>query len=175
MQRHLHPRTLLLRHIHIVSIDAPQDGLVRDDDDILAALQLHDDGLEADDHIAVALAAAVAIIVFVVVPGFEVLGVEGLDLGIGQTVADAGVELVEGFPFEFGGGDRGGGEVVGGLDGALQGRGPDCEGLGGGFGFLHEGGEGEGVEGAARREGGVAADFADEVVGGFAVLGTVVC
>ena len=53
VQRHLHPRALLLRHVHVVSVDAPQDGLVRHDDDVLAALEFHDDGLEPDDDVAV--------------------------------------------------------------------------------------------------------------------------
>ena len=170
MQRHLHPRALLLGDIHVVGVDAAEDGLVGDDDDVLAALELHDDGLEADDDVAVALAAAVAIVVLVVVARFEVLGIEGLDLGVGQAVADARVELVQRFPFELARGDRGGGEVPGRLDGALQGRGPDRQRLRVGLGFLDERGQGEGVEGAAGGEGGVATDFALEVVGGFAVL-----
>ena len=53
VQRHLHPGALLLRHVHVVGVDAPQHGLVGHDDDVLAALQFHDDGLEPDDDVAV--------------------------------------------------------------------------------------------------------------------------
>lgn len=101
MQRHLHPGTLLLRHIHIIRIDAPQHSLMRHDDDILTAFQLHDDGLESDDDVTIGFAAAVAVIVFVVVPRFEVFGVLVCDLLVREAVAGAGVELVEGFPFEL--------------------------------------------------------------------------
>lgn len=72
-----------------------------DNDDILTALQLHDDGFEPDDHITIALPATVAIVIFVVVAGFEILGVAVGDFLVSQAVADARVELVEGFPFEF--------------------------------------------------------------------------
>ena len=37
MQRDFHPRTLFLRDVHIIRINTSQDGLMRDDDDILAA------------------------------------------------------------------------------------------------------------------------------------------
>ena len=53
VQRYLHPGALLLRDVHVVSVDAPQHGLVRHDDDVLAALEFHDDGLEPDDDVAV--------------------------------------------------------------------------------------------------------------------------
>lgn len=102
MQRHLHPRTLLLRHIHIIRIDTPQHSLMCHNDDVLAALQLHDDRLEPDDDVAVGFAAAVAVIVFVVVASAEVFWVAICDFLVGEAVADARVELVEGLPFEFG-------------------------------------------------------------------------
>ena len=140
-------------------------------DNILTALQLHNNRLEPNHHITITLPTPIAIIILVVIAGAEILRIQGFDFGIGEAVADARVELVEGFPFEFGGGDGGGSEVAGGLDGALQGRGPDCEGLVGRRGFADEGGEGLGVEFAAGRDGCVAADFAVQVVFGFAVLG----
>ena len=90
-------------------------------DDIFAALQLHDDGFEADHHVAVALPASVAVIVFVVVAGAEVVGVLVGDFLVGEAVADAGVELVEGFPFEFVIAFRGGREEARRLDGAFEG------------------------------------------------------
>ena len=83
MQRNLHPRALLLRHIHVIRIDAPQHRLMRNNDDILTALQFHDDGLKPNDDIAVALAATVAIIVFIIVAGAEIFGVAVCDFLIG--------------------------------------------------------------------------------------------
>lgn len=71
---------------------------MRDDQDILRALQLHDDGLEADDDVAVRLTPAVAVVVLVLITRSKVLGVLLLDFGVREAVADAGVELVECFP-----------------------------------------------------------------------------
>lgn len=127
MQGHLHPGTLLLRHIHIIRINAAQHGLVRHDDDVLAALQLHDYGFEADDDVAVAFAAAVPVVVFVVVAGAEVFRVAVGDFLVGEAVADAGVEFVERFPFELVVALWGLGEVACRGDGAAEGGGPDCE------------------------------------------------
>lgn len=118
----LHPWALLLRHVHEVRVDASQDRLVRHDQDVLAALELHDDGLQADDHVAVRLAAEVAVVVLVFVALRKVIGVLLLDLGVRQAVADAGVELVQCFPFqllEF--------EEPRGLDCSLEGGSPNGE------------------------------------------------
>ena len=71
---------------------------MRDDQDILRALQLHDDGLEADDDVAVRLSPAVAVVVLVLITCSKVLGILLLDFSVRETVADAGVELVECFP-----------------------------------------------------------------------------
>lgn len=101
MQRHLHPRTLLLRHIHVIRIDAPQHGLMRHDDDILTAFQLHDDRLKSDDYIAIGFSAPVAIVVLVVVSRFEIFGVLVRNLLVREAVAGAGVQFVQGFPFEL--------------------------------------------------------------------------
>ena len=89
-----------------------------DDDDILAALEFHDDRLETDDHVTVGLTAAITIVVLVVVAGFKVLGVALGDFLIGQAVAHARVKLVEGLPLEFGVAHLSD-QVAGGLDGAL--------------------------------------------------------
>jgi hypothetical protein len=52
------------------------------------------------------------------ISSLEILWIQILDLGIGHVVADAGVELIQGFPLQlvpfFG-------EVAGGGDGAPQG------------------------------------------------------
>ena len=101
VQRDLHPGALFLRHVHVVGVDAPQHGLMGHDDDIFAAFEFHDDGLESDDHVAVGFPAQIAIVVLVVVSSFKVFGVLVRNLLIGQPVAHARVQLVQGFPFEF--------------------------------------------------------------------------
>ena len=45
VERNLHPRTLLLRHIMEVRVYASQNRLVGDDDNVLTAFQLHNDRL----------------------------------------------------------------------------------------------------------------------------------
>lgn len=99
---------------------------MRNDYDIFAALKFHDYGLETDYHVAVGFTAAIAVVVFVVVAGFEVFGVAVGYFLVGEAVADAGVELVEGFPFEFVVAFGGGGEVARCLDGSFESGGPDC-------------------------------------------------
>lgn len=125
MQRHLHPRALLLRHIHVVSVDTSQYSLVCHNNDVLAPFQLHNDRFKTDDNIAVGFATAVAVIVFVLVAGTEIFRVAVCDLLVGEAVADAGVELVEGFPFKLAIAGGGGGKEARSLDGAFQGGGPD--------------------------------------------------
>lgn len=170
VQGDLHPGALLLLDVHVVGVDAAEDGLVSDDDDVLAALELHDDGLEPDDHVAVRLPASIAVVVLVVVARLEVLRVDVRDLLVREAVAEARVELVQGLPFELVVAIWGRGEEAGRLDGALEGRGPDGElavvADGGGDEF----GERLGVEFAAFGDVGVAANFAGEVVLGFAML-----
>ena len=128
MQWHFHPRTLLLRHVHIVGVDAPQDCLVRDNNHIFTPLQLHDDRLQSDDDIAVRFAAPVAVVVLVLVAGREILGVAFGDFLVCETVADARVEFVQGLPFELRIVLVGRGEEAGSLDGTTKGGGPDCKG-----------------------------------------------
>ena len=70
-----------------------------DDYDVFATLEFHDYGFETDDDVAVGFTAAVAVVVFVIVPSAEVFGVAVGDFLVGEAVADARVELVEGFPF----------------------------------------------------------------------------
>jgi hypothetical protein len=74
---------------------------VGDDEDVLAALELHDDGLKTDDDVAVRLAAAVSVVVLVLVAGGEVLGEAVLDLLVRQAIADAGIELIQGLPLQL--------------------------------------------------------------------------
>ena len=118
VQRDLHPGGLFLGHVQEIRVDTAQDGLVRDNKNVLATLELHDDRLEADDDVAVRLSPAVAVVVLVVVASFKVLRVAFRNVLVGQAVAHARVELVEGFPLEFGVAhllDQ----VTGGLDGAF--------------------------------------------------------
>jgi hypothetical protein len=166
VQGHLHPRTLLLGTTHEVGIDTPQDGLMRHDENILRTLQLHDDRLEPDDDVAVRFAAQVAVVVLVRVAGFEVVGVFLFDFGVGQAVADARIELVERFP-----GQLLVWKMLGCLSGAFEGRGPDGQREVAG-GCVNEFREFLGVALASRGEVCIAADFAGEVVEGFAVLMT---
>jgi hypothetical protein len=75
--------------------------LMRDDQDVLGPLQLHDNRLEPYHHVAVRLAAAVPVVVLVVVARRKVVGVAVLDLLVRQTVADARVKLVQRFPLQL--------------------------------------------------------------------------
>ena len=125
VQRNLHPRAFLLRHVHVVGVDAPEHRLVRDDDHVLAPFQLHDDRLKADDHVPVGLAPAIAVVVFVLVASGKVFGVDVGDFFVREAVAHAGVELVESFPFQLGVHARAGGKEASGLDGTFEGGGPD--------------------------------------------------
>src|SRR5436189_5426559 len=69
-----HPRTLFLRHVEEIGIDTAKDSLVSDNDNILAALQLHDDWLETDDDITIRFDAPVAEVIFIIIATSEVLG-----------------------------------------------------------------------------------------------------
>lgn len=53
VKRNVHPGALGLVLLHKVSIDATQNSLVRDNEDVLASLELHNDRLETNDHITV--------------------------------------------------------------------------------------------------------------------------
>lgn len=70
-------------------------------EDIFAALKLHDDGLKADDDVAVRFAAQIPVVVFVFITLRKVLGILLFYLCVGQTIANSGVEFVQGFPFEL--------------------------------------------------------------------------
>ena len=74
---------------------------MRHNNNVLAPLKFHDDGLQTYDDVAIALTATVPVVVLVVVARLEVFGVLVGDFLVGETVADTRVELVEGFPFEL--------------------------------------------------------------------------
>jgi hypothetical protein len=101
MQRDLHPWALFLGHIHEVCVDTPKDGLVCNNEDIFAALKLHNDGLEADNDVAIRFAAQVTVVVFVFITLRKVLGILLFYLCVGQTIANSRVEFVQSFPFEL--------------------------------------------------------------------------
>lgn len=67
----IHPRTLGSLFAHKISDNAAKNGLVRDDEDVTAvfsaaaALEFHDDGLEAGYDVAVGFAAEVAVLLLV--------------------------------------------------------------------------------------------------------------
>ena len=88
MQWDFHPRAFLLRHVHVVCVNTPEDGLVRHDNDIVVLLKLHDDRLQADHHVPVRLSTPVPIVVFVVVSRYEVFRVELGNLLVRETVTD---------------------------------------------------------------------------------------
>ena len=98
VQRHGDPWAFFLRLLHKVRINAADDGLVRNDEDVLAALQFHYNGLKSGHHIAVAFTSPVPVVVLVFVARLEVIGVKVRYLLVRHTVANASVELVEGLP-----------------------------------------------------------------------------
>ena len=121
MQGNLHPWRFFLMDVHVVGVDAAQDCLMSHNHDVLTTFQLHDDGFQADDDIAIALSATVAIVVFVVVAGLEILGVALLDFGVGQTIANARVKLIKCLPREVAVAAGRIDEMLSSLDGTLEG------------------------------------------------------
>lgn len=170
VQRDLHPGTLLLRHVHVIRVDTPEHGLVRHDEDILAAFQFHNDRLESDDHVAVGFSAPVAIVVFIVVSRLEVFRVVVRNLLVREAIADARVQLIEGFPFELVVAFWGCGEESSRLVGAFEGGGPDCKLAAVTDGGSDEVGQRTGVELATFRDVGVSPNLAGQVEFGFSML-----
>lgn len=91
VQWHRHPRALFLGLLHEVGVDAADNGLMRDDEDIFAALEFHDDGLEANDNIAVALTASISVVVFIFVARLKVLRILVCNLLVCQAVANTSI------------------------------------------------------------------------------------
>lgn len=162
---HFHPRTLFLGYVHKVCVDAPEDCLMRDDQDVFAALELHDDGLQSDDDVAVRFTAQVAVVVFVFVALCKVFGVLFFDLCIREAVAYARVKFVQGFPFELL--KR---KEACCLDCTFQRRGPHCEPAAVADRFRDQAWQGMGVGFAALRYICIPANLARKVVLRFAVL-----
>ncbi len=122
MQRNCHPGAFLLALLLEVGVDATEDGLMSDDEDVLASLELHDDRLETDHNIAVRLTTTVAVVVFVLVTCNEVGGILLFDFGISKSIAHTGIKFIECLPLEL---VVSFGEVLGSCNGTLKGRGPD--------------------------------------------------
>ena len=110
---------------------------MRHDDDVVVFLKLHNYRLQPYDHVAIGFPPTVPIVVLVIVSRSEVFGVKVGDLFVGKTIADARVELVEGFPFQLGANLFRSGEEAGCLDGPFQGRRPDSKDLMRLDGFRH--------------------------------------
>lgn len=94
MQWDRHPGALFLRLLHEVGVDAANDGLVGDYENVLAPLEFHNYGLESDDNVAVALTAPVAVVVLVLIARLKIFRVHVGNLLVGHPIAHASVELV---------------------------------------------------------------------------------
>lgn len=125
MQGYIHPGASRLVLLHEVGIDAAENGLVSDDEDVLTPLELHDDGLKTDNNVAIRLSAAISVIVLVFIARSEILGVAVLNLLIRQAVTDARIKLVKGLPLQLVVMWR---EKTCSCNGAFQGRCPDGKG-----------------------------------------------
>ena len=137
---------------------------------ILTTLELHDDWLKTNNHVTIRFTATVTIVVFVVITGRKVFRVGLGDFLICQPVTNARVELVEGFPLEFGITFGRSGKKTSGLNGASESGSPNGE-----FSVIPDGLCNKrrkllGVEFSSRRNIGVTTDFALEIVFRFAVL-----
>ena len=144
---------------------------MRHNNDILAPLQLHDDRFQPNYDVAVGLSATVTIVILVIVAGFEVFRILFCDVGVGEAIADARIELVECFPFELAVAFVGGCEEASRLNGTFERGSPDGE-----LSVIADGTGDEfrqllGVELAPLRDIGVTADFTGEVELGLAVAG----
>lgn len=53
VERDFHPRALLLRHVVKVGVDTSQNSLVSDNDDVFAALELHDDRFQSNYDVSI--------------------------------------------------------------------------------------------------------------------------
>lgn len=95
------------------------------DENILTALQLHDDGLKTNNNITVGLSATIAVVVFIIVTGGKVLRELFLDFGVCETITDTSIKLIKSLPLKL---------IIGcwketcSLVSALEGGGPDSEG-----------------------------------------------
>ena len=66
---------LFVRVVHKVGVDAAQNGLMSDDQNVALSLQLHDNGLQPKNNIAVRLSSSIAVVELVLISVCKVLGV----------------------------------------------------------------------------------------------------
>ncbi len=55
VKRDVEPWRAFLVFLHKVGVDAPEDGLVSNNQDVFAAFKFHDNGFKTDDDIAIAM------------------------------------------------------------------------------------------------------------------------
>ena len=60
-------------------LQAPQNRLVTDNQDVILSLEFHDDGLKPDDDITIRLAAAIPVVKLVLVSVGEVIWIRNFD------------------------------------------------------------------------------------------------
>lgn len=67
MQGYLDVRQILMGQIVEVCVEATQDRLMSNDQDVFLSLKFHDDGFEANDDVPVRFATAVSVVEFILV------------------------------------------------------------------------------------------------------------
>jgi len=102
--------------IHKVGVEASEDGLVSNDQDIFLSFQIHEHRFQTLNNIPIGLAILVSVVVLVVVALGKVVGELFLDLFVRQCISLAGLEFVQCLP-----GELFVGEMFGGGDGAFLG------------------------------------------------------
>jgi hypothetical protein len=120
-----HPRARSLILCHKVGVDASQNSLMSNNEDIFTALQFHDDRLKTNNNITVWLSATVAVVVFILITCRKVLRELLCNFGIGETITNSCIELVESLPLKL---VVSSGKETRGLVGTLEGGGPNGEG-----------------------------------------------
>lgn len=170
MQRNFHPGASFLACVQEVRVDAPEDRLVGDDDDVFAALEFHDNRLQADDHVAVRFAAAIPVIILVFVARLEIFRVPLRNVLVRKAVAHPAVEFVKRFPLQLFP-SRLRRQEARRLRCSSQRRCPDDElGVGRNTGLKKQVRESTRIELASFGKIGITADFAGKIVLGFSVL-----
>ena len=101
MQGDFHPWTLLLRNVHEISVDAAENGLVSDNQDVFAPFQLHNDGLKSNDNIPVRFASKIPVVVLIFITLAEILWVLFFNLAISESVAHSRVQFIQSFPLQL--------------------------------------------------------------------------
>ena len=72
-----------------------------DNDYVLAPLKFHDDRLQTDHNVTVALTSTVTVVVLVIISSFEVFWILFLDLLICKPIAYTGIKFVQCLPLEL--------------------------------------------------------------------------